>query len=636
MLPLILLAAAGLYLLLSTSSSLWDRDEPRFARAAVEMMESGNYLYPTFDGKLRADKPILIYWAMQPGLRLLGQTELAVRLPSIVGLLTAGAFTYLIGVRLYGPSSRAGLWATVMLLTTSISIVIGNLSTADGLLLGLIVVASWAIIEMTFVGVRWWHVVVLALALAGAQLTKGPVGLAVPMLTLAGMAWFGRRAGRAEVFAPSGLGGARVVGQADPAASHASVPAPVAELTPGLHPNPLPRGEGGRGKGGFVSGRVWLWTALAALLGTMIFLAWAIPADRATDGAYSRLALGKHVVGRAIRPMEGHGGSGWKYLALLPMYVPVVIGGVFPWSMMVTGTMVAAWKGRVFEPRVRAVILGWAVPTFLLMSLVATKLPHYVLPIWPALALAMGGMLEAWRTGRISDTDRWHLRRGWWVSIVAGLVGATGLIALGIWMWNWMPSLRGPAMLVAGSLLATVLLSARYQARLRMHEAAVVSAVGMSLLVTLAALTVLPAIEDGKPAPHIASAVRAAVPGDPVRPHDDPRPGSRPVTGVVGTFIFNEPSLRFYLDAGPIVEPGPDTAVLQWITEPSATTADPAGRVLITTRDGLRRLETLASERDVALRVAEIAAYKGLNFAKGIPLEVVAVRQMTHPSGMAD
>ena len=45
------------YLTVASSSSLWDRDEPRFARAAVEMLHTGDYLVPTFNGNLRADKP---------------------------------------------------------------------------------------------------------------------------------------------------------------------------------------------------------------------------------------------------------------------------------------------------------------------------------------------------------------------------------------------------------------------------------------------------------------------------------------------------------------------------------------------------------------------------------------------------
>jgi 4-amino-4-deoxy-L-arabinose transferase-like glycosyltransferase len=45
-------------------------------------------------------------------------------------------------------------------------------------------------------------------------------------------------------------------------------------------------------------------------------------------------------------------------------------------------------------PRARALLLGWAAPVFVMFTLIATRLPHYLLPLWPALALAVGGTLQ--------------------------------------------------------------------------------------------------------------------------------------------------------------------------------------------------------------------------------------------------
>src|SRR5436190_11758736 len=76
----LLAAAVALFLLaLTPATTLWDRDEPRFAGAAADMLASGRYLAPTFNGELRAQKPILIYWLMTLSLRAIGRTELAVR-----------------------------------------------------------------------------------------------------------------------------------------------------------------------------------------------------------------------------------------------------------------------------------------------------------------------------------------------------------------------------------------------------------------------------------------------------------------------------------------------------------------------------------------------------------------------------
>lgn len=65
------------YLFMASRSTLWDRDEPRFARATVEMIESGNYLIPSFNGEMWLDKPVFTYWAMSLPVRLLGPTEFA-------------------------------------------------------------------------------------------------------------------------------------------------------------------------------------------------------------------------------------------------------------------------------------------------------------------------------------------------------------------------------------------------------------------------------------------------------------------------------------------------------------------------------------------------------------------------------
>ena len=41
---------------------LWDRDEPRNAGCAAEMLAGDNWVVPMFNGELRTHKPILLYW----------------------------------------------------------------------------------------------------------------------------------------------------------------------------------------------------------------------------------------------------------------------------------------------------------------------------------------------------------------------------------------------------------------------------------------------------------------------------------------------------------------------------------------------------------------------------------------------
>src|SRR5262245_36676038 len=63
-------------------AKLWDRDEPRNARCAKEMMDRGDWVVPTFNGQLRTHKPALTYWIMIASYRTFGVNEFAARFGS--------------------------------------------------------------------------------------------------------------------------------------------------------------------------------------------------------------------------------------------------------------------------------------------------------------------------------------------------------------------------------------------------------------------------------------------------------------------------------------------------------------------------------------------------------------------------
>ena len=67
---------------------LLDRDEPRFAEASREMVESGNLIVPTFNHAPRYAKPPLLYWCQALSYKVFGEHAFAARLPSL--LATAG------------------------------------------------------------------------------------------------------------------------------------------------------------------------------------------------------------------------------------------------------------------------------------------------------------------------------------------------------------------------------------------------------------------------------------------------------------------------------------------------------------------------------------------------------------------
>lgn len=93
------------------STGLVDETEPLFAEAARQMVETGDWITPYFNGETRFDKPPLIYWLMAIAYQTVGFNEWAVRLPSAIAAtaLTIGSF---FALRAYGfPTSAAATTA---------------------------------------------------------------------------------------------------------------------------------------------------------------------------------------------------------------------------------------------------------------------------------------------------------------------------------------------------------------------------------------------------------------------------------------------------------------------------------------------------------------------------------------------
>lgn len=540
--PRALAAAAAIlvaFLALTPWTTLWDRDEPRFAQATVEMLASGNYLYPTFNDHLRPDKPILIYWLMALPVRLLGPTELAVRFWAPVGLALTALLTWWIGRRFL--PERAGLWAMAVLATTPLTLMEGLAATTDAALLAAVTGALAAFAAALSRGLRGRHLVGLALAIGLAQLAKGPVGLAVPVLAMLGalgwLAW---------------------------------------------------RERMGRGIAGYA-----LLVVLGAVLGTGLFLLWAVPANQATFGEFARQGLGHHVVERSLSPLEGHGGN---RLLSLPYYLIVILIGFAPWTLYLPGAASAVLGGRVGGPRLRALLLGWAAPVFVMFTLVATKLPHYLLPVWPALALAVGGTLAAGEEGRLDERDRRWLRRGAWLFGPVALLEAVGLLAVA-----WRPPLAGlrwPCLALALVILGTAFAALRSHLGGDLPRGARLLCGGTALALALAGLWALPAFDRIKPVPPVAAAIRDQTPPD----------------TPLATFDFDEPSLVFYARRVPVAPLPSPAAVAAW-----AHAGDYG--VLVLPRAALDSIT--AAYGPLPLR--EIAAARGVNIAKGRRLELVAL-----------
>jgi 4-amino-4-deoxy-L-arabinose transferase-like glycosyltransferase len=337
----LLLYTAGTHLL-----PLMDRDEPRFATAAREMNEASEIVVPTFNGKERLDKPILIYWGMQASYAVLGTHEFAARLPSVLCMLGLVLLVHRWGRHWYGPD--AGLLAGIVTATSLQFLIHGRLAVADmpmilalatahyGLfgLLGLVETdAEKKARDFGHEDSRWFWIFYVSLGLG--FLAKGPIAWGIPLLTLilyCKLFW------RQDV----DLSRLRVL--------------------PGI----------------------------AVVLG--IVLPWGLFALIETQLRFFTEGIGYHVVDRGLEPL---GGRTW----IPGFYALTVFLSLMPWI---------AYAGAIFY-RIRtrwsareAFLVSWFVAIFGVFSLFATQLPHYILPGFPAFSLLIASVFTGGEFEKIS------------------------------------------------------------------------------------------------------------------------------------------------------------------------------------------------------------------------------------------
>ncbi|WP_337175821.1 glycosyltransferase family 39 protein [Paludisphaera sp.] len=254
---LIGLLALTLNLVGNARTSLWDRDEPRYAGATREMRESGDWVRPTFNAEPRYHKPVLIYWLMLAGTAIGGDNPFGARLVSAVMGVGTVLLTWGWTRRAIGP--RAGTLAGLVLATMPLMMAESKLGTTDATLTFFYVGCQIAIWELATrpslrAAMAFWGLMGLAV------LTKSPAAPAL-MVASIGVGWL--------------CGG----------------------------PNPLT----------LLKRLRWAW-------GLPLFLAIVVPWNVAilvrSGGEYFNVAVGYHIVQRATQKLEEHGGFPGYYVAV--------------------------------------------------------------------------------------------------------------------------------------------------------------------------------------------------------------------------------------------------------------------------------------------------------------------------------
>lgn len=314
---------------------------------------------------------------------------------------------------------------------------------------------------------------------------------------------------------------------------------------------------------------------------------WFIAIGIATEGRFFAEAVGGDMLGKVGSGEESHWGPPGFYTLLFGITA-------FPSAWIVLRCLPSAWRDRL-KPETRF-LLGWIVPVWLVFEAVATKLPHYTLPAYPALML----LGAAWALDPLRrQPPRWLAALGW---------VALGGVALGL------PILAtGAAFYVEQRLEIFGVIGAGFGAALfwslwrtartgHWARAAVLGGI-LAVPVYVAVLeAVIPRLQTVWLAPRLAAEVRSLAPDIVDRDF-----------GVVG---FHEPSLQFALGGGiALLRDGPAAA---------AFLAEKPGRVVAVNDRQEAAFRAAATALGLAPR--DVASVTGLNYVRGRWLTLLIFR----------
>ncbi|HEV7225200.1 MAG TPA: glycosyltransferase family 39 protein [Pirellulales bacterium] len=386
---------------------LWDEDEPIFAGAAQEMLERGEWIVPYFNGQMLPDKPVLTYWVMLAAYKTLGVNEWAARLGPALFAWGGVLLVWQLGRKLFSPA--VGVWAGVILATSLGFDVVARAATPDTLLsffstLALLAFAFGATPPSGAPLSRmpgWLAFAASYAAMGFAVLAKGPIGCLLPTATT-GLFLLIANAPR-----PAGEGPASAAGDSWKSRFGAAFSFFRRSFAPGH----------------FLK-TIWSLRPLTAIAAIAAVAGpWYSAVGAKTGGQWLTGFLGVHNLGRFLHPMEHHRGPIFYYLIAIAI-------GFFPWSLFaapVLGQLKARLAAREDRRLGHLFLACWAAVYLGFFSLAATKLPNYIVPAYPALALLAAVWIEAWLSQPHAASLARKLRPAW---ITLGLVGVGVVVGL--------------------------------------------------------------------------------------------------------------------------------------------------------------------------------------------------------------
>ena len=338
-----------------------DRDEARFAQATKQMVETGDYVDIRFQDEVRYKKPVGIYWMQAAAVHTatalgLPKAQLRIwvyRVPSLIGAIGAVLLTYWTALAFV--TRRGAVLAGLMMCSAVLLGVEARLAKTDAMLLLTVVAAMGALAR---VYLSWQR---------GEDPVHPPWNWPI-------------------IFWTALAGGILLKG-------------PLILMFVGLTIvmlSILDRDASWLWRMRPVWGLMWM---LVLVLPWFVAIYWRAGETFFTD------SLGGDMLSK-LSAQESHGAPPGVYLLLFWITF-------WPGAPLAVMAAPAVWRARR-EPGAQF-LLAWLVPSWIVFELVLTKLPHYVLPLYPAVAILTVGALER------QVLSRSWLTRGsaWWFLIPA-------------------------------------------------------------------------------------------------------------------------------------------------------------------------------------------------------------------------
>lgn len=514
-----------------------DRDEPRFVQATKQMVETGDFVDIRFQDASRYQKPIGIYWLQSAAVMLSGEGAEApiwvYRTVSALGIAIAVLAIVWTGTNLFG--ANAGIAAGLVMAAIFATAFEGRDAKTDAMLLACCVAAQGALAQIYLASRR-----------------NEPV---------AGHLWW--------IFWIAQ--GAAIL-----------IKGPIAPLLSALTIAVL-----------FAFERDGRWLAKLRVgrglaLVVLIVLPWLALITWKSHGAFLQQAVGKDMLGKVASGEESHGLPPGFYMLTYSLFM-------WPFGLIAVGAGLQALNRLRDDPRLRF-CLAWYIPFWLVFELIPTKLPHYVLPAYPGMALLIGWLLTLSPQDANAPLRRWQSWL-WWSTAFGLVVVSLGLAVVcvgapiyltGTFSWWSIPA--AAAALGAGYFA----FSRRLQVPLwRIAAVAVCAGITYALLFGVIA----PSLKPIWLSPAIEAAVRANRPCD---------------TTVLASAGYHEPSLVFLVGTKTILT-DVDGVARHLLADPACALA------LAQVGDEQKLNGLLAAQGKSASRVAQI---DGLNYSSGDKLSL--------------